>query len=135
MHCRLRIACIHIIYPLVTGAAAMAEVPPVAPVEAVVDTYHGTEIADPYRYMERFEDPAVQAWVRGQADFTEKTLHRLTGRDALLKRIAELDAGAPTRSMGLRAAPTAICFTSSNLPPRTWRRSMFATAARARNGC
>jgi prolyl oligopeptidase len=82
----------------------------VAPVEAVVDTYHGTEIADPYRYMERFEDPAVQAWVRGQADFTDKTLHRLPGRDALLKRIAELDAGAPYSLYGATRRPNGDLF-------------------------
>ena len=39
--------------------------PPVAPVRAVVDDYHGTRIADPYRYFEDFKDPEVQAWVRG----------------------------------------------------------------------
>jgi prolyl oligopeptidase len=69
--------------------------PPVAPVKVVKDTYYGTTIADPYRYMEQFKDADVQAWVRGQADYTDRTLHALPGRERLLKRIDELDAGAP----------------------------------------
>ena len=73
----------------------MAESPPAAPVKTVVDTYHGTQIADAYRYMENFKDESVQAWVKQQADYADKVLHSLPGREALLKRIDELDAGAP----------------------------------------
>lgn len=86
---------------LINAATSDAESPPVAPVKVVSDTYHGVRIDDPYRYMEDFKEPAVQAWVKGQADFTERTLHSLPGRDALLKRIGELDAGAPYSLSGV----------------------------------
>jgi len=73
----------------------MAEPPPVAPIKNVVDDYFGTKVSDPYRYMEDFKNAEVQAWVKGQAEFAERTLHALPGRTALFARIAELDAGAP----------------------------------------
>lgn len=96
---RLPVLCT-ILY-LMNVTISQAEPPPTAPVEIVVDHYFGTEITDPYRYMEQFKDPAVQAWVRGQADFADKTLRSLPGREALLKRIDELDAGAPFSLYGI----------------------------------
>lgn len=85
---------------LMSSTKTMAA-PPSAPVGNVVDNYHGTTIADPYRYMEHFKDPAVQAWVHGQADYAEQTLHSLPGREAILERIAELDAGSPYSLYGI----------------------------------
>ena len=85
--------------------AAAADPPPIAPVKVVVDTYHGTAVADPYRYMEQFKDPAVQAWVKAQADFADRTLHSLPGREKLLARIDELDAGAPWSLYGVTRRP------------------------------
>jgi prolyl oligopeptidase len=79
----------------------MPQSPPVAPLENVVDTYFGVEVADPYRYMERFDDPRVQAWVKGQAEYADRVSASLPGREALLKRIAELDAGAPYTISGI----------------------------------
>src|SRR5687768_2608403 len=82
--------------------APAAAGPPVAPVRVVVDDYHGTKVEDPYRYMENFTDPAVQAWVKGQAEFAERTLRAIPGRDALRARIRELDEGAPYRIRPVR---------------------------------
>jgi prolyl oligopeptidase len=48
--------------------------------------------------------------VKGQADFTEKTLHSLAGRDELLARIAELDAGAPFTLFGIAPHPSGDLF-------------------------
>src|SRR5215207_4512661 len=69
--------------------------PPVAPVKVVVDDYHGTKVEDPYRYMETFTDPAVQAWVKGQGEYAATVLAGIPGRDAILGRVRELDEGAP----------------------------------------
>ncbi|MDX1946187.1 MAG: prolyl oligopeptidase family serine peptidase [Pirellulaceae bacterium] len=90
---------------LLLAEPLMAEMPPVAPVRIVTDTYHGTPIADPYRYLEDFQQPDVQAWVKEQAEFAERTLSRLPGRGALLARIEELDAGAPFTLSGLVRQP------------------------------
>lgn len=73
----------------------MAQQPPVAPVKTVIDDYHGTQVADPYRYMEDFQQPAVQQWVKEQANYAQRQLESLPGRPELLARIVELDAGTP----------------------------------------
>jgi prolyl oligopeptidase len=88
------------ILALVFASALLAKPPtppPPAPITNVVDTYHGVQVADPYRAMEKLDDPAVQAWFKAQADYTAATLERIPGREALLKRIAELESAAPFR--------------------------------------
>ena len=71
--------------------AAQAQAPPVAPVHPASDTYFGTTVTDPYRWMENEDDPAVKSWFKGQADYTNSVLSRLPGRAALLARISALD--------------------------------------------
>ncbi len=71
--------------------------PPVAPARPVTDTYFGAQVTDPYRYMENLNDPEVQAWIKGQADYARHVLDSLPDRNVLLARIRELDAGAPYR--------------------------------------
>ncbi len=90
---------------LITAGHTLAEKPPAAPVRVVEDRFHGITVADPYRYMEEFKDPDVQIWVRKQADYAEQTLHDLPGRDKLLKRIDELDAGAPYTLFNITRRP------------------------------
>lgn len=82
------------------GAVAVgraAEGPPVAGVREVVEHYHGVKVEDPYRYFENLADPEVRKWIDGQATYAAGVLAGISGRDALLKRIVELDAGAPYR--------------------------------------
>jgi prolyl oligopeptidase len=96
---------------IATPERTMAEAPPVAPVRPVVDDYFGTKISDSYRYMEQFTDPEVQKWVKGQAEYAARELAAIPGREALLKRIDELDAGAPYSIYGVTVRPkTSIYF-------------------------
>lgn len=95
---------------LLADNIVLAEPPPVAPVRVVIDNYHGTEISDPYRYMEDFENAQVQAWVKRQAEFAAKSLHGLAMRDALLARIRELDAGAPYTIFDITRRPSGDLF-------------------------
>lgn len=88
----------------------MADSPPVAPVKTVTDHHHGTAVTDPYRYMEDMKNPAVLEWVKGQADFTQKTLQSIKGRDALFARIRELDAGTPYTLSGITRLPNGDLF-------------------------
>ncbi|MGA2499713.1 MAG: prolyl oligopeptidase family serine peptidase [Tepidisphaeraceae bacterium] len=88
-----------------TIAVLAADAPPVAPVREVIDDYHGTKIADPYRYLENLADPEVRAWIKGQAEYAQRVLGAIPGRSRLLERIRELDAGAPYRISVLRRWP------------------------------
>ncbi len=69
--------------------------PPVAPVRPVADTYFGTKVVDPYRYMENLKDPEVQAWIKAQSDYTNSTLAAIPGRAAYLARVKQLDQTVP----------------------------------------
>jgi prolyl oligopeptidase len=79
----------------------MAESPPLAPVKPVVDHYHGETITDPYRYMEEFQNPLVQEWVKGQAEYADNILQALPERAALFSRIQQIDAGTPFTIHGI----------------------------------
>ena len=69
---------------------------PVAPVRPVTDTYFGTPVVDPYRWMEDLKSPEVQSWMKAQNDYTRDDLGHLPGRDPLIKRVEALD-NASTR--------------------------------------
>jgi prolyl oligopeptidase len=74
---------------------AGVEMPAVHAPCPVTDTYWGVKIEDPYRCLENLGEPGVQAYMKAQAESTEKVLARLPGREQLLKRIQELDAEVP----------------------------------------
>ena len=95
MRCVLPVVRIFATVLLMNVTLVSAQTPPVAPVRNVVDEYWGVKVNDPYRYMENLDDPEVQAWIKGQADYTKAVLDRIPGRDTLYERIRELDAGSP----------------------------------------
>lgn len=57
-----------------------------------VDDYHGTRVADPYRWLEADvrESEEVAAWVHEQQAFTENYLHKLPERQAFIDRLTKL---------------------------------------------
>jgi prolyl oligopeptidase len=61
----VRILCAAI-FPFLLAALAEAAPPP-SPVQIVNDEYQGVKVADPYRWLEKAEDPAVQEWTKNQA--------------------------------------------------------------------
>ncbi len=71
-------------------ASAQSELPK-TPVRAVIDKYFGTNVVDPYRWLENTSDPEVIAWMKAQNDYTRAVLARIPGRDELLARIKSLD--------------------------------------------
>ncbi|HMF94330.1 MAG TPA: prolyl oligopeptidase family serine peptidase [Vicinamibacterales bacterium] len=56
----------------------------------VVDTYFGTTVADPYRWMEDLNSGEVKQWVDAENAVTAKYLDALPLRDQLKSRITEL---------------------------------------------
>jgi prolyl oligopeptidase len=51
--------------------------PPLAEVHVVKDTYHGTTVEDPYRWLED-ESPETKAWTAAQTTFAQAAIDKLT---------------------------------------------------------
>jgi prolyl oligopeptidase len=73
---------------------ATVRVPPPLAAQPVTERHWGVDVADPYRHLENVADPAVQAWLRAQADATGAVLDRLPGRAPLLERIKAIEGAA-----------------------------------------
>ncbi|HEX2463856.1 MAG TPA: prolyl oligopeptidase family serine peptidase [Thermoanaerobaculia bacterium] len=57
---------------------------------AQVDDYHGTSVADPYRWLEDLDGEAVRAWVEKQNQVSRPFLDSLPARPAIEKRLTDL---------------------------------------------
>jgi prolyl oligopeptidase len=67
-----------------------APAPPKARAENVVDTIHGVQVADPYRWMENADSPETQQYVRDEMAYTRSVLNPLPGRDVISTRLKQL---------------------------------------------
>lgn len=69
-----------------------------------VDVYFGTEVPDPYRWLENDTSEATAAWVKAQNQVTNAYLAKIPFRNALLNRLTDLanyeKIGAPFKKHG-----------------------------------
>lgn len=77
-------------------AASPLRYPP-TPRHPVVDTYWGTRIVDPYRWLENADDPAVKAWSAAQLRLAERYIASQPSYAFYKKRIAALSAASTSR--------------------------------------
>ncbi len=63
---------------------------PVSKKVAQVDTYHGQEVADPYRWLEDIDSPDTGNWIKAQNDVTSAYLGKIPGRDRIAARATEI---------------------------------------------
>ncbi|HVM00579.1 MAG TPA: prolyl oligopeptidase family serine peptidase [Egibacteraceae bacterium] len=74
---------------------------PHTPTVDQVDDYHGTKVADPYRWLEDPDTPEARAWIAEQNRLTQAWLEEVAARPRIRARLAELwdhpRAGAPWR--------------------------------------
>ena len=56
----------------------------------VVDDYHGTQVADPYRWLEDTDSEATADWVARQNAITDQVLAELDTREGFRERLTEL---------------------------------------------
>jgi prolyl oligopeptidase len=100
---RAAVACSLLLF-LESGANAQRFAYPAAPRGNVVDDYHGTRVADPYRWLEQTDSPESMAWVDAERTLTTAYLAALPARDRFRSRLAELspvrDIGVPWREGG-----------------------------------
>ncbi len=85
------------------ATTAVPEKQPVAPVRPVTDTYFGTQITDPYRWMENRAAPEVIAYLKEQGAYGRAVIDRIPGRDKLQERIAS-HTGGGTLVSGVHSA-------------------------------
>ena len=56
----------------------------------VTDNYHGTEVADPYRWLEDDNSPETAEWVKAENAVTDDYLSQIPFRNAIRERLNEL---------------------------------------------
>jgi prolyl oligopeptidase len=89
---------------------AFAQAPaPLAP-RAADETFFGTTVADPYRFMENIKAPEVAAWMKAQNAIARATLARIGGRNAMLKSVQKYDNAAAARVYGVTRSPGDLWF-------------------------
>ena len=54
------------------------------------DDYHGTKVADPYRWLENPDSPESRAWIEAQNKLTFSYLNQIPEREMIRKRLTEL---------------------------------------------
>ena len=55
-----------------------------------VDNYHGTQVADPYRWLEDLNSEETNAWVAAQNQLTLSYLSEIPAREPLKERLTKL---------------------------------------------
>ena len=63
---------------------------PDAPREDLVETIHGRQVADPYRWLEDPDSDRTRAWLAAQQDLYARYEATVPGRDKLTERLGEL---------------------------------------------
>ena len=71
------------------ASAARVQYPPTRRVDQV-DDYHGTRVADPYRWLEDLDGAETARWVAAQNAVTSAYLAALPGRDVLKQRLTAM---------------------------------------------
>ena len=56
----------------------------------IVEDYHGTKVADPYRGLEELDSPATRAWVGAEAQLTQSYLAAIPQRQQIRSRMAQI---------------------------------------------
>ena len=55
----------------------------------VVETIHGVEIKDPYRWLENYEDPKVIEWLEKQNQFTKEKIEKIPNYKKAFEKIKD----------------------------------------------
>lgn len=71
--------------------APTIQYPPAHKVDQV-DTYFGTKVPDPYRWMEDVDSAEVKTWVDGENELTRSILDKVPAREAIRDRILHLNS-------------------------------------------
>ncbi len=92
----------------------------------IIDTIHGVEVADPYRWLEDQQAPETREWIEAQNKKTRAALEGLPIRKAILKRMEQLYR---VERCGIPIVRNGRCFFSRQRPEDEqailyWRRGL-----------
>ena len=90
--------------------------PPPTPRHAASSEFHGVSVADPYRWLENPDDPAVRPWIGAQNAYAEAALAKMPQGKALTARVQQLAITSTTRSGPMLAGGT--LFYLQQTPPQ-----------------
>lgn len=76
--------------PLLLFGSSNYPAPPATKKQVVVDTIHGFQIADPYRWLENQNSPETRKWIDAQNAFAEKIVGQNELRSRIQTRLSEL---------------------------------------------
>lgn len=77
--------------------------PPETRVDDVVDTLHGVEVPDPYRWLEDQESAETRAWIETQNTYTDSVMQQLPGQEeltALFTKLVKVDSISTPNEQG-----------------------------------
>ena len=90
--------------------------PPASPPHDDASVLHGVRVADPYRWLEDGNAPAVRQWIAAQNRYTDHTLGAMPDGKAMNARVQQLAITSTTRSSPLLAGGT--LFYLQETPPQ-----------------
>ena len=64
--------------------------PPATTRQSVTDEYHGVQVADPYRWLEDWDDPKVKTWSAEQNEHARSVLDNLPHVDEIRQRVTSI---------------------------------------------
>jgi len=97
-------------------ASALCAQPPETPVKPVTDTYHGVDVVDPYRWLEKDADPEVKAWSDAQNAYARSILDRLPNLEAIRAQVTKI-MSAESPSYGEVTSEGGKYFAIKHQPP------------------
>jgi prolyl oligopeptidase len=86
--------------PLQSNAGSGLPVVP-APLQLVTNTYHGTQVVEPYQWLEDAASPAVKDWTRAENERTRTYFGRLPYREEIARQLERLRGEESARYSGL----------------------------------
>jgi len=75
---------------LAQASSSAAKCPPQARIDSVKDTYGGTVVADPYRWLEDQQSSETRTWIEAEQKCTDAALSSVADRASLSGRLGEL---------------------------------------------
>lgn len=84
------------------GANAQVASPTVAPpAKDVPETFFGTTVHDPYRWLEDIKSPEAAKWMKESSDRSHAALAAIPGRDKMLAALEKFDGSVSGRVFGV----------------------------------